>query len=125
MDPKEIEYFDRKLDSLHSKIDACKEEVQVVRDEVGERLQRHKGELMDRIESVRSEVRKQSEQSAARWAVIDKDLAVHKQETCKDVVEHVKESHNIAKLVGILVGIMTSASIGAAFLVWLIGRVRG
>jgi hypothetical protein len=124
MHPNELEYFDRKFESLDSKIDGTKEEVQIVRTELGDRLQKHKNELIDKIEGCRTEIREQSAQSSARYASIDKDLSLHTQAVCPDVEKHEKSYHNIAKIVGILVGIMTVASMGAAALIWFIGKAH-
>jgi hypothetical protein len=124
MHPQELVYFDKKFEALESKIEGAKEEVQVVRTELGDRLQKHKNELIDKIEGCRAEIREQSAQSSARYASIDKDLSLHTQAVCPDVEKHEKGYHNVAKIVGILAGVMTAASIGAAALVWLIQKVH-
>jgi hypothetical protein len=124
MDPVELEYFEKRFNTLGSKIEGAKEEVQTVKVDLVDRLGKHKNELIDKIEVVRSEVRDHSVESNARWAAMDKELAVHKTEPCPDVKEHEKNKHNIAKIVGILVGVMTVASIVATGLVWLIGRLQ-
>jgi len=124
MNPQEFGYFDKKFEALDSKIDGAKEEVQIIRTELGDRLQKHKNELIDKIEGIRTEVRDQAVQSSARWASMDKELTVHEQARCPDVVEHEKGYHNIAKIVGIVVGIATFASIVASALIWLIQKVN-
>lgn len=124
MNPQEFGYFDKKFEALDSKLEGAKEDVQVIRTELGDRLQKHKNELIDKMEGIRSEVREQSVQSNARWNAVDKELAIHEQAKCPDVVEHEKGYHNIAKIVGIVVGIATFASIVASALIWLIQKVN-
>jgi predicted nucleic acid-binding Zn-ribbon protein len=124
MNPQEFGYFDKKFEALDSKLEGAKEDVQVIRTELGDRLQKHKNELIDKMEGIRSEVREQSVQSNARWNAVDKELAIHEQTKCPDVVEHEKGYHNIAKIVGIVVGIATFASIVASALIWLIQKVN-
>jgi hypothetical protein len=124
VDPVELEYFEKRFNTLGSKIEGAKEEVQSVKTDLVDRLGKHKNELIDRIDVVRSEVRQNSVESNSRWAAMHEELSIHKTAACPDVKEHERNSHNFPKIVGILLGVMTIASILATGLVWLIGKMQ-
>lgn len=120
MDNKDLEYFDRNFKALDLKIESAKEEVQVVRADLSSQQQKHKAELASRIDGVRNDLTVQATESGKRWASVDKEMELHRQAVCPNMKSHLKEKHNVAKVLGLLVALMTIASIGAAGLVWLI-----
>lgn len=113
MDTEELKYFDGKFSAVYAKIEATKTEMQGACTQLGHG-----------IEGVRSEVRDQAVKSASRWAAIDKELALHEGAPCRDVERHENTYHSLPKIIGIIAGIMTVASIGAAGIIWLVTHVR-
>jgi chromosome segregation ATPase len=127
MEKEDLEYFDKRFDALHGKIEGTQEEVQIVKEHLGERLRSHKDELSRKIEGVRQELQDKSKESQSQLAAINTRMEVHKKEhelPCEDVQAHEEARHNIGKIITLLVGLTTIATFASIALGKVIELLR-